>query len=157
MDPMKLVMAGLLVAASSLSPGDFPASVYSQEKKSDKKPGTTKIDPKTAKKLREARIKDIRKKIDNIGTLIQSVNSQLKLRTSGPAVFDQKRSLENQLRDLITLFALTTQALTEAGRLSREVGDIKRHARKGPRDTRRLQLANFLDARRTEYIIFGTR
>ena len=72
-------------------------------------------------------------------------------------MFDQKRSLENQLRDLITLFALTTQALTEAGRLSREVGDIKRHARKGPRDTRRLQLANFLDARRTEYIIFGTR
>jgi hypothetical protein len=157
MDPFKIVMAGLLVAASALTPGDFPASVYSQEKKSDKKPGTTKIDPKTAKKLREARIKDIRKKVNNIGTLIQSVNSQLKLRTSGPGVFDQKRSLENQLRDLITLFALTNQALTEAGRLSREVGDIQRLARKGPRDTRRLQLANFLDARRTEYIIFGTR
>lgn len=147
----------MVIATSLIVPGNFIGTINSQEKKPDEVPGTTKIDPKTAKKLREARIKEIQNKIDNIRTLIQSTNSKLKLRTSGPAIFDQKRSLENQLRDLITLYALTNQALTEAGRLSSEVNDIKRYTRKGPRDFKRLQLANFLDARRIEYIIFATR
>ncbi len=160
MDPFKIALIGIVVAASQLSPNDFPGTVYSQDKSGGAQDGagvTKKLDPKTAEKLRQVRIKETRKKISNIGTLIESINEKLDLRTSQQEDFDQKRSLENQLRDLITLFALTNQALTEAERLSREVGDIKRNSRKGLRDSRRLQLANFLEARRQEYIVFATR
>ena len=160
MHPLKIALIGIVVAASQLSPNDFPGTVYSQDKGSGEqsREGTTKkIDPKVAEKLRQARIKETRKKISNIGTLIESINEKLDLRTSQQGDFDQKLSLENQLRDLTTLFALTNQALTEAERLSRKVGVIKRNSRKGLRDSRRLQLANFLEARRQEYIVFATR
>lgn len=158
MEAMKIVLTGLItVAAAALSPSDFPGSVYSQEKKGDPTTQTKILDPKTAKKYREIRIQETKKKVMNITKLIESVNKKLSFRTSGREVFEQKRDLENQLRDLITLYALTDQALTEAGRLGNEARSIRRHARKGPRDARRLQLANFLNARRQEYITFATR
>ena len=160
METMKIALAGMItLAAAALSPSDFKGSVYSQTKgkKGDPTTQTKQLDAETAKKLREIRIQETRKKIKTIGSLIESINKKLNLRTSGQDVFEQKRGLENQLRDLITLYALTEQALTEAGRLDKEVVGIKRNSKKGPRDPRRLQLANFLDARRKEYIIFATR
>ncbi len=77
--------------------------------------------------------------------------------TAKKGEFEQKRSLENQLRDLITLFALTDRAIREAGRLTREVFDIRKNAREGMKDPRRLTLAKFLEARRREYVRFATR
>lgn len=180
MDPIRMALIGTLVAAAgsltagnytgtsggrdkgvaaagSLSAGDFKGTSGDRGKGGGGTTQTKKINAKIAKELRAARIAKIKKKIRNINVLIVSVNEKLQLRTSGPADFDQKRALENQLRDLITLFALTDRALTEAGRLSREVSEIMRNARKGPRDSKRLRLANFLDARRSEYITFATR
>ena len=116
-----------------------------------------KIDAALAKKLRAAKLAEIKKKLTNISLLIQSVNVRLDLMTAKKGEFEQKRSLENQLRDLITLFAMTDRAIWEAGRLTREVSAIRRKARQGLSDSRRLQLANFLDARRREYIRFATR
>jgi small-conductance mechanosensitive channel len=158
MEPMKIAMAGLMtLVAAALSPTDFPGIVYSQGKQDASKTQTKKLDEKTAKKYRKIRIQETRKKIQNIGALIKRINEKLKHRTSGQELFEQKRDLENQLRNLITLYALTDQALTEAGRLNKEVTSIKRNSKKGPRDPNRLQLANFLNARRQEYITFGTR
>ncbi len=65
MDPLKIALLGIVVAASQLSPNDFPGSAYSQDKNRDTKSsaGTTKkIDPKIAEKLRQVRIEETRKK-----------------------------------------------------------------------------------------------
>lgn len=158
METMKIALTGLItLAAAALSPSDFPGSVYSQGKKDAPTTQTKKLDEKTAKKYRAIRIQETKKKVMNISSLIESINEKLNHRISGQEIFDQKRDLENQLRDLITLYALTDQALTEAGRLNKEVSRIKQNSKKGPRDSNRLQLANFLDARRQEYITFATR
>ena len=139
METLKIALTGLItLAAASLSPSDFPGSVYSQEKKGDPSTQTKKLDAETAKKYREIRIQETKKKILNISSLIEDINKKLKIRTSGQDIFTEKRDLENQLRDLITLYALTDQALTEAGRLNKEIRIIKHNSRKGPRDSSRL-------------------
>lgn len=136
----------------------FSDTVFSQgvaRKKSSAPPFFT---PEEARKFREEKeARENRKKIDAISKLIAEVNEKLKLRTSGQEVFDQKQALENRLRDQITLFKMTDQAMAEAKRLAREVEEIRRTIRNGPQNPRRLQLANFLEARRHEYITFATR
>lgn len=109
------------------------------------------------RKLREAQLKDFSGKIEAINGLIKSVNQELQSRASGQDVFDRKLALENQLRDVITNFALLNEALGQAERLGKEVREIQVLGRIGPRDVRRRQLANFLEARRQEYIRFATR
>ena len=109
------------------------------------------------RKLREAQLKDFSEKIKAINGLIKSVNQELQSRASGQEVFDWKLTLENQLRDVITNFALLDEALSQAERLEKEVREIRGVGRIGPRNVRRRQLANFLDARRKEYIRFATR
>ena len=153
----KIALIGILFAAGpahgalSKSGPAYPAG------KGDKGADSKTLDPATAEKLRKAKLAEITKKITTINRLIEGVNDKLDLRTAGENEFDQKRSLENQLRDFITLFAMTDRAIREAGRLTREIGAIRRKARQGLRDSRRLQLANFLDARRREYIRFAIR
>lgn len=109
------------------------------------------------KRIRQAKLFDIRRKLKSLDTLIQSVNQNLKRRFADPISFERKRSLENQLRDLITLAALTERALAEADRLARETQEIMRSIKKSSRESNRLQLVNFLRARRREYILFATR
>lgn len=108
-------------------------------------------------KIRKAQLKDVQLKIQNLHRLIREVNGELSLRTSDADIFDRKRSLENQLRDIVTLFALTGRAMDESRRLRQEVKKIRQGSRTGPVDARRLQLVNFLEARRREYIFFATR
>ena len=146
--------AGIVLAqAAPPKASDFGGRKPNLEKDAAQK----KIDAALAKKLRAAKLAEIKKKLTNISLLIQSVNVRLDLMTAKKGEFEQKRSLENQLRDLITLFAMTDRAIREAGRLTREVFDIRKNARKGLKDPRRLTLANFLEARRREYIRFATR
>ncbi len=158
MNFLKIALIGIIFAAGpahgalSRSGPDYPKSG-----KGDKEADSKTLDPAAAEKFRKAKIAEITKKITNITRLIDGVNDKLDLRGAGEDEFDQKRSLENQLRDLITLFAMIDRAIWEAGRLTREVGAIRRKARQGLRDSRRLQLANFLDARRREYILFANR
>ncbi len=128
--------------------GPSPSSEDAQKKKEEER---------KAREAYEARLKEIRRKIETLNNLIKQANEALKLRTSGPDVFERKRALENQLRDYITLFSLTDQAIAEAERLAREVEEILQNVGKGPRDPQRLQLANFLEARRREYVLFGMR
>ncbi|MBI2132959.1 MAG: hypothetical protein HYT99_09195 [Candidatus Tectomicrobia bacterium] len=89
--------------------------------------------------------------------LIKEINADLQVRTAGGETFERKRVLENQLRDYITLLSLADQALAEAERLSQEVEAMRKITSAGPRDLQRLQLVNFLEARRREYVLFGTR
>ena len=79
--------------------------------KGEKSAEQKKLDAEIAKKLRAARLAEIKKKLTTISLLIQSVNVRLDLMTAVRSEFEQKRSLENQLRDLITLAALTGRAV----------------------------------------------
>lgn len=110
-----------------------------------------------ARLAQEARAREIRKKLEALKGLIKETNSTLGLRTAGSEAFERKRVLENQLRDFITLLSLADQALAEADRLSQEVEGLRKSTAAGPRDPQRLQLVNFLEARRREYLLFGTR
>lgn len=109
------------------------------------------------RKAQEARAQEIRKRVITLKGLIKGINTDLQVRTAGGETFERKRVLENQLRDYITLLSLTDQALVEAERLSQEVEAMRKSTAAGPRDLQRLQLVNFLEARRREYILFGTR
>lgn len=125
---------------------------------SKKAPDPSSLTPEEARKFqKEKKAREDRKKISVISKLIQDINKKIKLRTSGQEVFDRKQELENRLRDKITLFKMTDQATSEANRLAREVEEIHRTNRNGPQNSRRQQLANFLEARRREYITFATR
>jgi hypothetical protein len=104
-----------------------------------------------------AQAQEARKKLETLKGLIKETNAELVLRTAGNETFERKRTLENQLRDYITLLSLTDQALAEAERLAQEVEALRRGAASGPRDPQRLQLVNFLEARRREYVLFATR
>lgn len=109
------------------------------------------------RKAQEARAQEIRKKVTTLKGLIKEINADLQVRTAGSETFERKRVLENQLRDYITLLFLADQALVEAERLSQEVEAMRKSTSAGPRDLQRLQLVNFLEARRREYVLFGTR
>ncbi|MDA0999494.1 MAG: hypothetical protein O2807_03110 [bacterium] len=133
-----------------------PAAAPGQEKR--------QLSPKEQKelvgkqqKIGEAQLKDVQLKIRNLHRLIQDVNDDLVLRTSSGGTYERKRALENQLRDIITLSALTAVAMDEARRLRQEIVEIRQGSRSGPLDPRRLQLVNFLEARRQEYVFFATR
>ena len=116
--------------------------VEAQQSKSDREEEKLKLERQ--KKLREAQLKDFSEKIEAINGLIKTLNQELQSRASGQEVFDLKLSLENQLRDIITNFALLTEALGQAKRLEKEVKEIQGVSRVGPPDSRRRQLANFL-------------
>ena len=144
-------IAVLLISSS-------PGTSFAQYDKPKKTPVPSSLSPGEARKLRkQKKALEEQKKIKTLSMLIQNVNKKLKLRTSGQKEFDRKQALENRLRDRITLFNLTNRAMTEAVRLAREVEEIRRTNRNGPKSFRRLQLANFLEARRREYILFATR
>ncbi len=148
----------LLAAVAVLSTLPFPATAFAQSDAPKKAPAPSSLTPEEARILqKEKKAREDRKKISTISKLIQDINKKLKLRTSGQEVFDQKQALENRLRDKITLFKMTDQAMSEATRLAREVEEIHRTNRTGPKNSRRQQLANFLEARRREYITFATR
>lgn len=132
-----------------------PGITYSQAPKMGTPPPA--YDSEMVQKFKEKKAEENLKKINIVNQLIQNVNEKLKLRTSGQKIFDKKRALENRLRDMITLFGMTEQAMSEAIRLARESEEIRRLIRIGPKNPRRLQLANFLEARRREYILFATR
>lgn len=145
-------------AAAFLSILPFPGAASSQSDEPKKAPPPRSLTQEEEQKLRlERELREDRKKIGTIIELIQGINKKLKLRTAGQEIFDQKQALENRLRDKITHFEMTDQAMAEATRLAREVEEIHRTARKGPKNSRRQQLANFLEARRREYITFATR
>lgn len=146
------------VVATVLSILPFPGTAYAESHAPKKAPAPSSLTPEEARILRkEKKAREDRKKIGTINKLIQDINRKIKLRTSGQEVFDRKQALENRLRDRITLFKMTDQAMLEANRLAREVEEINRSNRKGPQNSRRHQLANFLEARRREYITFATR
>ena len=158
---IRLLSAPLLLAALLLLLLP-PAEGARHQGNKSRKGGDEKIGEELAKKevqkrIRQAKLTDIRRKLKSLDTLIQSVNQDLKRRFVDPLSYQRKRSLENQLRDLITLAALTGRALAEADRLARETREILRSVKKSSRETNRLQLVNFLQARRREYIIFATR
>jgi hypothetical protein len=136
----------------------FPGTAFGQYDTPKKTPVPSSLSPEEARKFRkQKKALEEQKKIKTLSMLIQNVNKKLKLRTSGQKEFDRKQALENRLRDRITLFNFTNQAMAEAVRLAREVEEIRRTNRNGPNNSRRLQLANFLEARRREYILFATR
>jgi hypothetical protein len=109
------------------------------------------------RKAREEQGKEIQRKLGTMKGLIKEINAELQVRTAGSETFERKRVLENQLRDYITLLFLAEQALIEAERLAQEVEAMRKSTAAGPRDLQRLQLVNFLEARRREYVLFGTR
>ncbi len=152
---MALFAAGT-IAALLISP--FSGTAFGQYDTPKKTPDPSSLSPDEARKLRkQKKTRQEQEKIKTLSILIQNVNKKLKLRTSGQKEFDRKQALENRLRDRITRFNLTNRAMTEAVRLAREVEEIRRTNRNGPKNSRRLQLANFLEARRREYILFATR
>ncbi|MBI3128770.1 MAG: hypothetical protein HYZ11_14290 [Candidatus Tectomicrobia bacterium] len=140
------VLAG--PAAPPAPPGNQPPA---------EKPEDARKRAEEERRAREAQAKEIRKKLDTLRGLIKETNADLQLRTAGSDIFERKRVLENQLRDYIALLSLTDQALAEAERLAHEVEALRRAAGAGPRDAQRLQLVNFLEARRREYMLFATR
>ncbi|MEE9274360.1 MAG: hypothetical protein V3V62_03510 [bacterium] len=158
---IRLLSAPLLLAALLLLLLP-PAEGARHKGRRGEKGGDEKIKKELSKKevqkrIRQAKLTDVRRKLKSLGALIQDVNQNLKRRFADPLSFERKRSLEIQLRDLITVAALTGRALAEADRLAREAQEILRSVKKSSRESDRLQLVNFLRARRREYIIFATR
>ena len=151
----------LLLAAALALPHVFPASAPAQApaQRPAESPEAAKRreEEETARRANEARVKEIRQKLKTMKDLIKEVNSDLQLRTAGLGTFERKRTIENQLRDYITTLSLAEEALAQAERLAQEVEGLRKSMGAGPRDPQRLQLMNFLDARRQEYVLFATR
>ncbi|MBI1724742.1 MAG: hypothetical protein HYR52_03785 [Candidatus Tectomicrobia bacterium] len=139
-------LAGPAQAPAPPPPGQQPAEKPEDARKREEE-----------RKAQEARAQEIRKKVTTLKGLIKEINADLQVRTAGGETFERKRVLENQLRDYITLLSLADQALAEAERLSQEVEAMRKITSAGPRDLQRLQLVNFLEARRREYVLLGTR
>ena len=157
--PRSIRLACALAAILALAP-PFPAPAQTPAPKPDEKSEETKKreeEERRARLVREAQAKEIQKKLGTMKGLIKEINAELGLRTAGAEVFERKRTLENQLRDYITQLFLTDQALAEAERLAQEVEAMSKSTAAGPRDLQRLQLVNFLEARRREYVLFATR
>ncbi|OGL59497.1 MAG: hypothetical protein A3J27_07400 [Candidatus Tectomicrobia bacterium RIFCSPLOWO2_12_FULL_69_37] len=150
-------LAAILALAPALpapAPAQAPAAKPAEKSEETKK---REEEERRARLAREAQGKEIQKKLGTMKGLIKEINAELGLRTAGAEAFERKRTLENQLRDYITQLFLTDQALTEAERLALEVEGMRKSTAAGPRDTQRLQLMNFLEARRREYVLFATR
>lgn len=161
------ILAGLLaltplpaLAGPAQAPAPPPAQAPAPPPPAGQQPAEKPEDARKReeeRKAQEARAQEIRKKVTTLKGLIKEINADLQVRTAGSETFERKRVLENQLRDYITLLSLADQALVEAERLSQEVEAMRKSTSAGPRDLQRLQLVNFLEARRREYILFGTR
>ncbi len=160
MPPRNRAILRLLTAAAAafFSIHLLPEVAHPQSDASPKSTKPSFLPPDKARELqKQKKAAEEQKKINSVNKLIQNINKKLKLRTSGQEVFERKKALENRLRDMITFFEMADQAMSEAIRLAREVEEIQKIIQNGPKDPRRLQLANFLEARRREYILFATR